>query len=113
MVPAICILIGFLNNVNFRKGLKCKPVNTKVSQLEGTPWQSIFDNFKNMINKILKSLRVAQLNPVTLNKNGIDQEAIRSIFHDAPVQGGHIRRHYKILGQGCKTLFLEVYVKEQ
>jgi len=63
----------FLNYVNFWKGLKCKPVNRKVSQLEWTPWQSIFDNFKYMVNKILKSLRVALLNPVTLNKNDIGQ----------------------------------------
>jgi len=38
------------------------------------PWGNIFekvsiDNFKNMGNKILKSLRVALLNPVTVIKN--------------------------------------------
>jgi len=72
------------------------------------PWENIFelvsiDNFKIMGNNILKSLRVALLNPVNVIKINKEKEAILSTFHDDPIQGGHtgitktlakVQRHY-------------------
>jgi len=77
------------------------------------PWEKIFehvsiDNFKMMGNNILKSLRVALLNPVTVIKNIKEKEAILSTFHDDPIQGGHTGKN---LGQGPETLLLEKYVQ--
>jgi len=80
----------------------------KISQLKVAPWENIFehtsiDNFKLMGNKILKTLRVALLNPVTQIANLKEKEAILSTFHDDPIQGGHtgisktlakVKRHY-------------------
>jgi len=67
----------------------------KVSQLKVAPWENIFehvsiDNFKMMGNNILKSLRAALLNPVTVIKSYKEKEAILSTFHVDPIQGGHI-----------------------
>jgi len=58
------------------------------------PWDNIFENisidkFKKMGNKILKSLRVALLNPVTLITINIEKEAILFTLHEEPIQGGH------------------------
>jgi len=56
-----------------------------------------------MGNKILKSLRVALLNPVTLITNNNEKDAILSTLHDYPIHGGHsgmaktlakAKRHY-------------------
>jgi len=80
----------------------------KVSQLKVAPWENIFeivsiDNFKMMGNNILKSLRIALLNPVTVIENNKEKEAILSTFHDGLIQGGHtgitktlakVQRHY-------------------
>jgi len=58
------------------------------------PWENIFehvsiDNFKQMGNKILNTLRVALHNPVTLIEKQDEKEAILSKFHDDPIHGGH------------------------
>jgi len=42
-----------------------------------------------MGNKILNTLRVALLNPVTLIEKKDEREAILSKFHEDPIQGGH------------------------
>jgi len=75
------------------------------------PWENIFehvsiDNFKQMGNKILNTLRVAILNPVTLIEKQDEKEAILSKFHDDP-NTWRSYWHYKNLGQGQKILFLE------
>jgi len=53
-------------------------------------WENIFehvsiDNFKQMGNNILNTLRVALLNPVTLMEKQDEKEAILSKFHDDPI----------------------------
>jgi len=72
------------------------------------PWENIFehvaiDNFKQMGNKILNTLRVALLNPASLIKKQDVKEAILLKFYDDPIQGGHtgttkilakVQRHY-------------------
>jgi len=80
----------------------------KIRQLKMAPRENIFepvsiDNFKQMDNKILNTLRVALLNPVALIEKQDEKEAILSKFHDDPIQGGHtgitktlakVKRHY-------------------
>jgi len=80
----------------------------EISQLKIEQWENIFkhvsiNNFQQIGNKILKTLRVALLNPVALIENQDEKEAILSKFHDDPIQGGHtgitktlakVKRHY-------------------
>jgi len=79
----------------------------KISQLKMAPWENIFehgsiDNFKQMGNKILNTLRVALLNSVALIEKQDETEAILSKFHDDPIQGhtgitktlAKVKRHY-------------------
>jgi len=56
--------------------------------------KKIFDTisiepFKIMGNKILQSLRVALLKPVTLLSNDEEIEELLFTFHDDSIQGGH------------------------
>jgi len=77
---------GTIDLGQFFQRLKKQAGIHKVSQLKVAPWENIFehdsiDNFKMMGNNILKSLRVALLNPVTVIKNYKEKEAILSAFH--------------------------------
>jgi len=65
---------GTLDLGQFYKRLEKQAGINKICKLKVAPWGNIFekvsiDNFKNMANKKLKSLRVALLNPVTVIKN--------------------------------------------
>jgi len=99
---------GVIDLDQFFQRLEMQAGIHKISQLKVAPWENIFehtsiDNFKLMGNKILKTLRVALLNPVTQIANLKEKEAILSTFHDDPIQGGHtgisktlakVKRHY-------------------
>jgi len=85
---------GILDLGNFFQRLEMQAGINEISQLKVASWENIFehvsiDNFKIMGNKILNSLRVALLNPVTLIEKLKEKEAILSTFHDDPIQGGH------------------------
>jgi len=99
---------GSLDLGQFFQRLELQAGKQKITQLKVAPWENIFENisidkFKKMGNKILKSLRVALLNPVTLITTNNEKEAILSTLHDDPIQGGHsgitktlakVKRHY-------------------
>jgi len=72
---------------NYFQRLELQAGKQKITQLKVAPWDNTFkkisiDKFKKMGNKILKSLRVAPLNPVTLITTNNKKEAILSTLHD-------------------------------
>lgn len=99
---------GILDLGQFFQRLETEAGILKIYKLKVAPCEKIFelvsmDSFKNMGNKILKSLRVALLKPVTEIKNIKDQEALLFTYHDDPATGGHtgitktlakIKRHF-------------------
>jgi len=85
---------GILDLGQFFLRLEMQAGINKIGQLKMAPWENIFehvsiDNFKQMGNQILNTLRVALHNPVTLIEKQDEKEAILSKFHDDPIQGGH------------------------
>jgi len=65
---------GTLDLGEFFQGLEKQAGTNKIFKLKVAPWRNIFeqvliDNLKKMENKIMKSLRVALLKPVTVIKN--------------------------------------------
>jgi len=100
---------GLLDLGQFFQRLEKETVIFNISKLKVAPSEKIFDTIsiepcKIMGNKILQSLRVALLKPVTLlSNNDKEKEALLFTFHDDPIQGGHtgiartlakIKRHY-------------------
>jgi len=85
---------GTLDLGQFFQRLEKQAGTNKICKLKVAPRGNIFekvsiDNFKNMGNKILKSLRVALLNPVTVIKNNKENEAITYTYPDEPLQVCH------------------------
>jgi len=92
----------------FFQRLELQAGKQKSTQLKVASWDNIFQNiskdkFKKKGNKILKSIRVALLNPVILITTNNEKEAILSTLQYDPIQEGHsgitktfakVKRHY-------------------